>query len=31
LDKKIDRTYLAESASQLGIGVGLAIRRPGDK
>jgi type IV pilus assembly protein PilM len=31
LDKKIDRTDLAESASQLGIGVGLAIRRPSDK
>jgi len=28
---KIDKTYLGESASQLGVGVGLAVRRPGDK
>ena len=31
LGNKIDRTYLAETASQLGIGIGLAVRRPGDK
>ena len=31
LDDKINKAYLGESASQLGIGVGLAIRRPGDK
>jgi type IV pilus assembly protein PilM len=31
LEKNIDPAYLTESASQLGIGVGLAIRRPGDK
>jgi len=31
LGSKIDRTYLAETASQLGIGIGLAVRRPGDK
>jgi len=31
LEKNIDRAYLTESASQLGVGVGLAIRRPGDK
>jgi type IV pilus assembly protein PilM len=31
LDKKVDAEYLQESASQFGVGVGLAIRRPGDK
>jgi type IV pilus assembly protein PilM len=30
-DKKINVEYLQESASQFGVGVGLAIRRPGDK
>jgi type IV pilus assembly protein PilM len=28
---KIDKGYLSETASQLGVGVGLAVRRPGDK
>jgi type IV pilus assembly protein PilM len=31
LDRKINVEYLQESASQFGLGVGLAIRRPGDK
>ena len=31
LENSIDRDYLTEAASQLGVGVGLAIRRPGDK
>jgi type IV pilus assembly protein PilM len=31
LDKKINAEYLQQSASQFGVGVGLAIRRPGDK
>lgn len=31
IEKHIDRDALAETASQLGVGVGLAIRRPGDK
>jgi type IV pilus assembly protein PilM len=30
-DKKVNAEYLQESASQFGVGVGLAIRRPGDK
>jgi type IV pilus assembly protein PilM len=30
-DKKVNVEYLQESASQFGVGVGLAIRRPGDK
>jgi len=29
--KHIDKDYLAESAPLLAVGVGLAIRRPGDK
>jgi type IV pilus assembly protein PilM len=31
LDRNVDAEYLKESASQFGVGVGLAIRRPGDK
>jgi type IV pilus assembly protein PilM len=31
VNKKIDPEYLAESAPLLAVGVGLAIRRPGDK
>jgi Tfp pilus assembly PilM family ATPase len=31
LDKKVDAEFLKEAASQYGVGVGLAIRRPGDK
>ncbi|MDH3444546.1 MAG: pilus assembly protein PilM, partial [Deltaproteobacteria bacterium] len=31
MDKKINVEYLQESAPQFGVGVGLAIRRPGDK
>jgi type IV pilus assembly protein PilM len=31
IDKKVNVEYLQESASQFGVGVGLAIRRPGDK
>jgi Tfp pilus assembly PilM family ATPase len=31
LDKNVDLEFLKESASQFGVGVGLAIRRPGDK
>ena len=31
VENNIDKDYLAESASQFGVGVGLAIRRPGDK
>jgi type IV pilus assembly protein PilM len=31
LDRKVNVEYLQESASQFGVGVGLAIRRPGDK
>ena len=31
LDKNLDAEYLQESASQFGLGIGLAIRRPGDK
>jgi Tfp pilus assembly PilM family ATPase len=27
----VDKGYLGESASQLAIGLGLAVRRPGDK
>jgi len=29
--RNIDRDYLSESALSLAVGVGLAIRRPGDK
>lgn len=31
VEKHIDRDSLAETAPQLGVGIGLAIRRPGDK
>ena len=31
VSNSIDKAYLAEMAPQLGIGVGLAVRRPGDK
>jgi type IV pilus assembly protein PilM len=31
VDKNVNVEYLQESASQFGVGVGLAIRRPGDK
>jgi type IV pilus assembly protein PilM len=31
LDKNLNKTHLAELAPQLAVGLGLAIRRPGDK
>ncbi len=31
VDKKIDRSYLAEAAPLFALGAGLSIRRPGDK
>jgi type IV pilus assembly protein PilM len=31
VEKNVDLEFLKESASQFGVGVGLAIRRPGDK
>jgi type IV pilus assembly protein PilM len=31
VNDNIDKAYLSETASQLGVGVGLAVRRPSDK